>query len=249
MDRKDWTRIGLIAAVFLVPGGFVLGGALAARRAGKAISDAGAKPDSNSAGPAADGSTLAFYQSNAATYVEARPAVISPDLIEFLPRLEPGSLILELGCGSGHDAAEMERRGFQVDATDGVPAMAAIANERLQAGARVLRFNDLDATDHYDAVVACASLLHVPSEDLPAVLGRVWNALKPGGWHFASFKTDGQPGWDKHGRYYNYLNRAGAIEAYEAAGEWASLSFQNYDGTGYFSEPARWLTITAQKQP
>ncbi len=32
MDRKDWTRIGLIAAVFLVPGGFVLGGALAARR-------------------------------------------------------------------------------------------------------------------------------------------------------------------------------------------------------------------------
>ncbi len=42
MDRKDWTRIGLIAAVFLVPGGFVLGGALAARRAGKAISDASA---------------------------------------------------------------------------------------------------------------------------------------------------------------------------------------------------------------
>lgn len=42
MDRKDWTRIGLIAAVFLVPGGFVLGGALAARRAGKAISDTSA---------------------------------------------------------------------------------------------------------------------------------------------------------------------------------------------------------------
>ena len=40
MDRKDWTRIGLIAAVFLVPGGFVLGATLAARRAGKAISDA-----------------------------------------------------------------------------------------------------------------------------------------------------------------------------------------------------------------
>jgi hypothetical protein len=39
MDRKDWTRIGLIAAVFLVPGGFVLGATLAARRAGKAIHD------------------------------------------------------------------------------------------------------------------------------------------------------------------------------------------------------------------
>lgn len=32
MDRKDWNRIGLAAAVVLVPGGFLLGAALAARR-------------------------------------------------------------------------------------------------------------------------------------------------------------------------------------------------------------------------
>jgi hypothetical protein len=32
MDRKDWTRIGLAAAVVLVPGGFLLGATLAARR-------------------------------------------------------------------------------------------------------------------------------------------------------------------------------------------------------------------------
>ncbi|MEG3176908.1 hypothetical protein U1872_11765 [Sphingomonas sp. RB3P16] len=32
MDRKDWNRIGLAAAVLLVPGGFLLGAALAARR-------------------------------------------------------------------------------------------------------------------------------------------------------------------------------------------------------------------------
>ena len=32
MERKDWTRIGVAAAVLLVPGGFVLGGLLAAQR-------------------------------------------------------------------------------------------------------------------------------------------------------------------------------------------------------------------------
>ncbi|WP_170318326.1 hypothetical protein [Sphingomonas sp. PAMC 26621] len=32
MDRKDWTRIGVAAAVVLVPGGFMLGAVLAARR-------------------------------------------------------------------------------------------------------------------------------------------------------------------------------------------------------------------------
>ena len=32
MDRKDWNRVALTAAVGLVPGGFLLGAALAARR-------------------------------------------------------------------------------------------------------------------------------------------------------------------------------------------------------------------------
>lgn len=32
MDRKDWNKIGLVAAVVLVPGGFVLGALLAAQR-------------------------------------------------------------------------------------------------------------------------------------------------------------------------------------------------------------------------
>lgn len=32
MERKDWNRIGLAAAIVLVPGGFLLGAALAARR-------------------------------------------------------------------------------------------------------------------------------------------------------------------------------------------------------------------------
>ncbi|MES2059126.1 MAG: hypothetical protein V4564_24505 [Pseudomonadota bacterium] len=32
MDKKLWSRVGLIATVCLVPGGFILGATLAARR-------------------------------------------------------------------------------------------------------------------------------------------------------------------------------------------------------------------------
>jgi hypothetical protein len=32
MDKKLWNRIGLVATVCLVPGGFILGATLAARR-------------------------------------------------------------------------------------------------------------------------------------------------------------------------------------------------------------------------
>jgi SAM-dependent methyltransferase len=197
--------------------------------------------------PAADLATLDFYQSNAATYVGARPAAISPDLLACLAHLAPGAHVLELGCGSGLDAAAMEQLGFVVDATDATAAMVAIASQRLSRPARQLRFDELAAVAAYDAVVACASLLHVPAAALPAVLARIHTALKPGGWHFASFKTGSAPGWDAHGRYYNQLSQADAARVYGEAGAWRELNFAEYDGVGYFSAPTRWLTVTARK--
>lgn len=194
-----------------------------------------------------DPSTLDFYQVNAHTYVQSRPDELSLDLKAFLPRLKTGSYILELGCGSGQDALAMEELGFRIDATDGVAAMAAIANERLARGARVMRFDQLDAENEYDAVVACASLLHVPTTELSAVVRRIWNALKPRGWHFASFKTGCSSGWDNHGRYYNYLDQGSAEEFYRLVGPWSELIFDSYEGVGYFSEPSRWLTVVARK--
>jgi len=194
-----------------------------------------------------DAQTLEFYDKNARSYVAARSAGVSPDLMAFLLRLKAGASILELGCGDGHDASEMERLGFSVEPTDGSAAMAAIASDRLGREVQVLRFEELDATRRYDAVVACASLLHVPAEGLPAVLKRIWEALKPGGWHFASFKTAGQASYDEHGRYYNYLDRTGAEVAYCSAGQWDAMHFETYEGTGFFNAPAIWLTVEAQK--
>lgn len=194
-----------------------------------------------------DAETLQFYDDNARSYVAARPHELSSRLMAFLPRLQAGAVILELGCGSGNNAAEMERLGFRVEATDGSASMAAIASETLGRQVKVLRFGDLSALDKYDAVVACASLLHVPREGLPQVLRRIWTSLKPGGWHFASFKTGGRPAHDEHGRYYNYPDRAFAEAAYHSAGGWQSMCFESYDGVGYFSAPARWLTVTVQK--
>lgn len=197
--------------------------------------------------PAFDPRTLAFYDANAGEYAAARPDDASPELLAFLSLLPAGCRILELGCGSGRDAAEMERLGFDVDATDGTPAMAALASKRLSRPARVLRFDEIDALASYDAVVACASLLHVPHAALPEVLARIWRALKPGGWHFASYKTASAEGWDRHDRYYNYLARQDADRMYRAAGPWLSLDFDEFDGTGYFNAPARWLTVKGRK--
>jgi 2-polyprenyl-3-methyl-5-hydroxy-6-metoxy-1,4-benzoquinol methylase len=197
--------------------------------------------------PLGDIATLRFYEQNARAYVAARPSALSSDLLAFLPRLPAGASILELGCGSGDDAAEMERLGFKVVPTDGSAGMAAIASEKLGRTVDVLRFEDLEDEEAYDAVVACASLLHVPREGMPEVLRRIWKSLKPGGWHFASFKTDGPAGRDEHGRYYNYLDRETAASAYRSAGNWQTMLFEHYDGIGHFSAAARWLTVTLRK--
>ena len=134
-----------------------------------------------------------------------------------------------------------------VDATDGTPAMAALAQERLGREVRVLRFEQLEAEERYDAIVACASLLHVPHAGLSEILARIWLALKPGGWHFASYKTAGFEGWDAHDRYYNYLARDEAERLYRESGAWAEMDFEEFDGLGYFSASARWLTVSARK--
>jgi len=44
VDRKDWNRIGLAAAVLLVPGGFLLGATMLARRASKAAPEGPVTP-------------------------------------------------------------------------------------------------------------------------------------------------------------------------------------------------------------
>lgn len=197
--------------------------------------------------PPFDRRTIDFYDTNARSYVSARPDEVTPELLIFLNNLAAGSHILELGCGSGCDAEEMARRGFVVDATDGTPAMAALAQERLGREVRVLRFEQLEAEERYDAIVACASLLHVPHAGLSEILARIWLALKPGGWHFASYKTAGFEGWDAHDRYYNYLARDEAERLYRESGAWAEMDFEEFDGLGYFSASARWLTVSARK--
>lgn len=194
-----------------------------------------------------DDRTLAFYDNHALEYASSQPDSLAADLLAFLPHLAPGSQILELGCGSGDTAAALERLGHHVDATDGRTAMVQLASAKLSRPAKMLRFDQLDSKSAYDAVIANASILHVPHPALPSLLARVHRALKPGGWHFANYKTMGKAGWDRHDRYYNRLSRSDAERFYNQAGAWFSLDFYEYEGCGYFSRPSRWLVVTARK--
>jgi SAM-dependent methyltransferase len=194
----------------------------------------------------ADSSTGAFYAANAATYVQ-RDDVLHPALAVFLEGLPRGCRILELGCGGGRDARHMIEAGFDVDATDGVAEMAAEATQWLGRPARVMPFDALVAVREYDAVVANASLLHVPKAEIADVLRRIWIALKPGGQHFATYKTGKPEGVDQFGRYYNQPSSSELDGCYESAGKWSPFRIDQSFEQGQFAGPSAWLTVSACK--
>jgi SAM-dependent methyltransferase len=77
--------------------------------------------------------------------VDAQRAAVRRTLLSSFP---PGGRILELGGGTGEDAAWLARQGFDLTLTDGSPAMVAIAHEKLSllgSRATVAPLEELDA--------------------------------------------------------------------------------------------------------
>ena len=193
-----------------------------------------------------DAATIAFYQANAPRYTLGFGQAPSRHLERFLDRLEPRARILELGCGAGRDAARIMERGFALDATDGTPAMARKANERFDIGARVMRFDQLNAIAAYDAVWAHACLLHVARAEMPSVLAAIYDALKPGGWHFANYKLGTGEGRDPLGRWTNLPDEDWLNTVYCKAG-FVIGSSERYAGEGADGVPRDWYALTLQR--
>lgn len=197
-----------------------------------------------------DAQTLSFYDSEADKYasrVRAGDTSANKRLAAFLRRVPAGGKILELGCGGGQDSEAMIREGFDVTPTDGSDGLARVAAQRLGRPVRVLRFEDIDEKEIYDAVWAQACLLHVPEQHLGSVLAKIYAALKPGGLFFASYKEGAGGERDKLGRYYNYPPRDRLAATYRASAPWLGFELDARNGTGYDGVENIFLLVTVRK--
>ncbi len=133
--------------------------------------------------------TLTFYNQNAQDFTDSTIRVDMSALYrEFLPTITPNGHILDAGCGSARDAAYFKQQGFTVSAFDASEELAALASQHLQQTVEVSTFQQLNRVNQYDGIWCCASLLHVPKNELPNVFIRLQNALKPNGILYVSFK-------------------------------------------------------------
>lgn len=119
--------------------------------------------------------------------------LIKPAVTRLL-RPGPAMKILELGCGAGLYARDMEAMGADVVATDGSVAFLRIARQR-NAGNRV-QFAELDVTAqaHWDALRArhpsfdgaVANMVVMDVPDFSVMCRNMARALRPGGvWVFS----------------------------------------------------------------
>lgn len=190
--------------------------------------------------------TLDFYAQEAETYASRKRDPEHAKLTAFLKRLPEGASILELGCGGGQDSEYMLAQGFNVIPTDGSPQLAAQAEKRLKRPVAVMLFQELEENEAYHGVWARACLLHVARKELPGILKRIHNALKPGGVFFASFKAGEKEGYDKFGRYYNYPAKEWLQQTYEAE-LWQDIEITSSHGMAYGNEPTEWLYVKTVK--
>ncbi|MGR4871402.1 class I SAM-dependent DNA methyltransferase [Variovorax sp. LARHSF232] len=164
--------------------------------------------------------TLAHYDRHAQLFRERTwDHDVGQNIAALLRHIEgtPPFEILDFGCGPGRDLLAFQRLGHHPTGLEGSPPLAAMAREA--SGCEVLEQNFLALElppARFDGVFANASLFHVPSQELPRVLGQLRDALKPGGVLFCSNpRGEGQEGWqgERYGAFHDLASWRGFMRA------------------------------------
>jgi ubiquinone/menaquinone biosynthesis C-methylase UbiE len=96
-------------------------------------------------------------------------------------RVPPGSNVLDIGCGTGHLAAELMQRGYTAWGVDLSDAMVEYAREHYNRDRfRVGDIEQIPFSDNTFDAVMCLGVMEYLEKDEPA-LREMWRVLKPGG--------------------------------------------------------------------
>jgi SAM-dependent methyltransferase len=164
--------------------------------------------------------TLAHYDDSAQSFWRGtRDHDVAQNIEALLCDIEGDGphTILDFGCGPGRDLATFRALGHAAIGLDGSQAFVRMARD--YSGCEVLHQNFLTLDlpdDHFNGVFANASLFHVPSHELPRVLGELRDALRPGGVLFASNpRGENTEGWsgDRYGVYHDFESWSAYLSA------------------------------------
>lgn len=194
--------------------------------------------------------TIDYYEQNA-TELSVKYESVNLDSFHktLTENFEVGSCLLEIGCGSGRDAARAVGSGFDVAAIDASRQLLAAAKKlhpeldgRLFQLALPCQLPFADKTFAGFYSVAC--LMHLPSADLYNVLSEIRRVVRQGGLvSLPVCRPDiDNSGLDEHGRVYNLMPIEEWKRVFAASGFKAEVSAEaEPDSLG--REGVSWMTL------
>ena len=133
-----------------------------------------------------DSATLRYYSQNAHAVAQRYEDVASPLASSFARVFPAGGRILDIGCGSGRDLAELHRQGYQafgVDATREFVDLAQKTHPELTGNIAYGTLPELGIPfdGEFDGVLCSAVLMHIDTADLLNAALSIKSCLKVNG--------------------------------------------------------------------
>lgn len=192
-------------------------------------------------------STRQFYETQAAAYAQSTlNAQMTAVYDRFLARVPAGARILDAGCGSGRDLAAFKARGYLPTGIDASAALVQLAAQHSNAPCWQMDLTQLAFQGCFEAVWACASLLHLPRHKLLPVLKRLHAALTQGGTLYVSLKAGVGAVTGADGRYFVLYGRDELVQTLQGAG---FAVCEVWDSSSVLpGQAAAWLNVIARQQ-
>lgn len=190
--------------------------------------------------------SIDYYEKHSNEYYEATVGLdMSEQLQRFFELLPENAEVLDLGCGSGRDTVWLEEAGCDVTPMDGSPNMCELAGINTDKEVLCLTYGEMDFEEVFDGIWACASLVHIPGEEMDAVLGRITRALYPGGILYISLPL-GEGMVRRDGREY-YCYTAGTAEELLARQSELEMIDIWTSADARAEQDRQWINILARK--
>ncbi|MEX2245570.1 MAG: class I SAM-dependent methyltransferase [Dehalococcoidia bacterium] len=158
----------------------------------------------------------AGYDAIAGAHTEARTAGGDDALTPLLARLPRGARVLDLGCGGGVPIARRLAEQCDVVGADISRSQIALARKNVPAGQFVLAdMTHLSfARGSFDAAVSFYAIFHTPRTEHEAILRRIHEWLRPGGYVLATLAMRDDP---------DYTEEFFGVEMY-----WSNFEISHY---------------------
>ncbi len=147
-----------------------------------------------------------YYKENSQEFIDGTINCDMTIQYEFFERnlYDKPNTILDLGFGSGRDSLYFSKK-YDVYSLDPVEEFCDNAKNLGLKNVYCTTVQDMEFNNMFDGIWACASLLHIPYNELNQAFKKCYDALKPDGVMYCSFKYGTYQG-ERNGRYFTDLN-------------------------------------------